>query len=121
MPMFARQNDPKLLWFAMAAFLVGAVASAVGIAHFTIATSLAAASEWGVANVIIAVGYFGWFFALMYAFAKPGRSHLLRAFGPGLVLAPLVYFAVLRPRYPQVDQSLLIVGLLGGLLGYPAL
>jgi hypothetical protein len=38
--MFAVHDDPRLLWFAFGVLLVGVVASAVGIARFTVGTTI---------------------------------------------------------------------------------
>ncbi len=118
--MFAKHNDPNLLRFATLVFLLGVVAAALGIARFAVATTITGALEADMAALVV-FGYFGWCFAFMYAFAQPGWRRLLPVMVPGLVLAPVAYFALLRSMYPQVDQNLLAFGTLGFALGYPAL
>jgi len=121
LPLFAVRDDPRLLWFALSVLLVGIVASAVGIARFTIGTTITGPMGSNVGSVIGAVGYFAWYFVLMYALAEPGWRRLAWVTVPGLIIGPVLFLLVLRPDYPEMSAYLLLWGTLGCALGFPAL
>jgi spermidine synthase len=120
-PMFAVRDDPRLLWIALGVLLVGVLASTVGIARFTVGTTITGPMGDNAGSVIGAVGYFAWYFVLMYAFAEPGWRRLAWVTLPGLVIGVVVYVLVLLPRYPEMSAYLLLWGTLGCALGFPAL
>lgn len=119
--MLTRNNDPRLLQFLALVLLVCAAASTVGIARFTIGNTITGALETNIANIITVAGFFSWYFVLMYVFAQPGRARVLPVVIPGLILGPVLYFAVLRPLHPLANQNLLLLGTFGCVLGLPAL
>ena len=119
--MFKRENDPRLLGFIAIIFLVGALASALGLAHFTVASGITGLRRSSLVEIVTVVGIFGWYFALMYLFSMPGRKIAAQIVGLGLALASLAYFTFLRGGYPELNQPWAIFGIFGCALGYPSL
>jgi len=120
-PLFAVPDDPRLLWFALGVVLVGMVASAFGIARFAVGTTITGPTGSNLGSIIGALGYFAWYFVLMYAFARPGGHRIAPVIVPGLIIGPAVFFFALHPRYPEMSAYLLLWGTMGCVLGVPAL
>ena len=57
--MFARNNDPNILRVLLVVLFIGAVAAALGIARFAIATTVAGAQRANLGDVIAVFGYIG--------------------------------------------------------------
>ena len=115
-----RVNDRRLLAFGAVALLIAFFASATGISRSPIDPFVSSVSL-GWDRLIILLGYLGWYFFLMYAFALPGMRRLSELAVPGVLAAVAGAFLGDKLGLSTADQPRVIAGLLGCALGYPAL